>query len=105
MHPDLEAIVSADEEARSRVTLEEDRRARELSEVRTVSDASIDSRRRAESDALETELRVIREDGDARIAALQRQQSEFLSALAANGERRFDEAVAVFLRITGEVHS
>lgn len=105
MHPDLEAIVSADEEARVRVTLEEERRERELFSARAARDASVAARRQEAVDALERELQAIRSAGDARVAELQRQQALFLAALAAGGERRFEEAVALYLRIVGEVAS
>ena len=52
---------------------------------------------------LERELEAIRSAGDARVAELQRQQSQFLVALAEGGERRFEEAVALYLRMVGEV--
>jgi hypothetical protein len=103
VHPDLEAIVSADEEARSRVALEEQRRTRELAAARSERDAGIESRRREVAEALERDLRMIAEDGDARIAQMQRQQAQFLAALAATGERRLEEAVALFLSLVGEV--
>ena len=103
MHPDLEAIVSADEEARARVTLEEQRRERELSSARGARDAAIEAQRKDAANALERELHVIRCAGDARVAELQRQQTRFLTALAEGGERRFEEAVALYLRIVDEV--
>ena len=105
MHPDLEAIVSADEEARVRVTLEEERRERELSSARAARDASVAARRQEAADALERELQGIRSAGDARVDELQRQQALFLAALAEGGERRFEEGVALYLRIVGEVAS
>lgn len=103
MHSDLELIVSADEEARARVALEEQRRERELTDARSERDAAIAARRKEATDALERELQVIRGDGDARVAELQRQQEQFGAALAEAGERKFDEAVALYLRIVCEV--
>ena len=105
MHADLERIVSADEEARSRVTLAEQRRERELTAERAARDAAVDARRREAQEALERELQAIRSEGDARIAALQRQQEQYLATLTAAGQRRFDEAVALYLRIVCEVPS
>ena len=105
MHPDLEAIVSADEEARSRVALEEARRERELSSARAARDAAIETRRAETINTLERELQAIRAQGDGRVAELQARQNEFLAALTAAGERKFDDAVAVFLRIVGEVRT
>ena len=103
MHPDLEAIVSADEEARSRVVLEEQRRDQELAAARGARDASMDARRREAAESLERDVRAIVAAGDARVAELERQQQQFLAALSETGERRFEEAVALFLSIVGEV--
>lgn len=105
MHSDLEAIVSADEEARSRVTFAEERRDRELAAARAACDAAIQARRREVVDALDRELQAIRAEGDAAADALQRQQARYLATLAAAGERNFDEAVALYLRIVCEVAS
>ena len=105
MHPDLERIVSADEEARARVALEEARHDREVTAARTARDTAIAARRNDASDALERELQLIRADGDARIAALQEQQTEYLRTLAESGERKLDEAVKLYLRIVCEVAS
>lgn len=103
MHPDLELIVSADEEARARVALAEQRYERDVTAARTECDAAIAARRKEATDALERELQVIRGDGDARVAGLQRQQEQFRAALSEAGERKFDEAVALYLRIVCEV--
>lgn len=105
MHPDLEVIVSADEEARARVALEEQRHDREVTAARTERDATIAAHRKEASDALERELQFIHADGDARVAALQEQQNEYLRTLAEAGERKLDEAVALYLRIVCEVAS
>jgi vacuolar-type H+-ATPase subunit H len=103
MHPDLGAIVSADEEARSRVALAEGRRERDVLAARTARDAAIDAQLKEASDALDRELQGIRAEGDARIVAMQRQQEQYLASLAAAGEREFDDAVALVLRMVCEV--
>lgn len=103
MHSDLELIVSADEEARARVTLAEQRYQREVTAARTERDDAIAARRKDATDALERELQVIRGDGDARVTELQRQQEQFRGALAAAGDSKFDAAVALYLRIVCEV--
>ena len=105
MHPDLELIVSADEEAQARVSLAEQRYDREVTAARTTRDAAIDARKKEASDALDQELQLIRADGDSRVAALQEQQKEYLRTLAEAGERKFDDAAAVYLRIVCEVAS
>jgi hypothetical protein len=102
MHPDLEVIVSADEEARARLTLAGQRLERELAAARAARDAAIETRRRESSDALENELQAIRTEGDARVAELQRQQAQYVASLAEAGERAFDDATALYLRIVCE---
>jgi len=103
MHPDLELIVSADEEARARVALAEQRHERGVTAARADRDAAIDARRRDASEALERDLRAIREEGGGRVAELQRQQAQYLLTLAEAGERKFGEAVELYLRIVCEV--
>ena len=103
MHPDLELIVSADEEARARVALEEQRHDRQVTAARATHDAAIDARRKEAAGALERELQLIRADGDARVAALQEQQQEYLRTLEEAGERKLGEAVRLYLRIVCEV--
>jgi len=105
VHADLERIVSADEEARSRVALAEQRRERELTAERAARDAAVETRRREAQEALERELQAIRSEGDVQVAALRRQQEEYLAALTIVGERRFEEAVALYRRIVCEVPS
>jgi hypothetical protein len=102
MHPDLEAIVSVDEEARARVALAAERCERELASATAARDAAIEARRRRTEDALERELRAIREEGDARLVAMERQQAQYRSTLAEAGEAKLEEAVALYLRIVCE---
>jgi hypothetical protein len=103
MHPDLEAIVAADEEARSRVSLAEQRQERAVTAARNERDASLAAREAQARSALEHELEVIRAEGDARLADLRRQQEAFRATLAHAAEQKFDDAVALFLRIVCEV--
>jgi len=103
MHPDLEAIVSADEEARSRVALAEGRRERDVLAARTAHDATIAAELKEASDALDREIQAIRADGDTRTGGLKKQQEQYLASLAAAGERKFDDAVALVLRMVCEV--
>lgn len=105
MHPDLELIVSADEEARARVTADGQRHEREVGAARAEHDASIAARRKDATDVLEHELQLIRDAADQRVAELQRQQEQYLASLAQAGERKFDEAVGLYLRVVCEVAS
>jgi hypothetical protein len=103
MTPELEAIAAADEEARSRASLAETRREREIAGARAARDAAIQARRDAAQQALDGELRAIAADGERRIAEMKAQQASFLAALAAAGEAKFHEAVAAYARIVGGV--
>jgi len=105
MHPDLEAIVSVDEEARARVALAAERRARELAAATAARDAAIEAHRRRLHEALDLALQTIREEGDVRIADIQRRREQYLAALAAAGETKFEDAVACYLRMVCEVAS
>jgi thioesterase domain-containing protein len=102
MHPDLETIIAADEEARARVSLAEERRGRELAAAGAAGDADIERRRAAAREALDRELDAIARDGEARLAALREQQQAYLLRLAAAGDARFAEAVAIYRRTVVE---
>jgi len=103
MTREIEAVAAADEEARSRVSLAEARRERELAAARAARDAEVRARRDAAQQALDRELRAIADDGERRGAAIKSQQASFLAALAAAGEAKFGEAVAAYARIVGGV--
>jgi DNA anti-recombination protein RmuC len=103
MHADLELIASADEEARARVGEEEARHGRDVAAARSACDAKLAARRAETAATLDAELRAIREEANRRVLELQRQQTEYLDALARAGERKFDDAVALYLKIVCEV--
>ena len=99
MHPDLEAVIAADEECRSRVTLAESRREREIAAARAQREAAIEKRRAAAIEAVEREVAAIRSEGDARLADLREQQRLYLQSLAKAGEENFDAAVQRYLSV------
>lgn len=99
MHPDLDAIVAADEECRSRVKLAEQRRERDLASARAARDAAIARRTGAAHDTLDSELQAIRAEGEARFDEARNKQAQYLTALAEAGERKLEEAVQIYLRI------
>ncbi|HUK34698.1 MAG TPA: hypothetical protein VLV86_12335 [Vicinamibacterales bacterium] len=101
MHRDLEAVVAADEECRSRLTLAESRRERDIAAARATCDAAIEQRRAAAIASLEQELAAIRAGGDARVAEVRQKQTAYLAALAKRGEDQFDLAVQRYLSIVG----
>lgn len=99
MHPDLEAVAAADEECRSRLTLAEARREREVATARGQRDSSIEKRRTAALEALERELAAIRSDGDAKLAEIRDQQRLYLENLAKTGDEKLAIAVKTYLSI------
>lgn len=103
MHPDLESIVAADEEARARVKAAEERRERLLAEARAERDAAVAARKAAAEEALQREIDALRAEGDARVEEIRKRQTEYLRALAETGERKFAEAVRAWQRIVTEV--
>ena len=105
MHPDLESIVAADEEARARLAAAEDRRERRLAEGRAQREATVAAQRAAAEEALQQEIDALRAEGDARVEEIRKRQAEHLHALAEGGERKFAEAVRTYQRIVTEVGS
>ena len=93
MHPDLEAIVAADEEGRARVSTAEQRRNSTLDAVRNACDASIEARRAAALDALNAEIARIEAGGRSAVDEARKRNQEYLRLLAAAGERAFEDAV------------
>lgn len=101
MHADLETVLQADEEARARVALAEERRTRGVAEAVAARDAAVDARRRAARAALDEELHAIRSDGDRRVQELATQQEEFLAAVRRAADTKIDDGIAAYLRIVG----
>ena len=95
----IAGIVSADEEARSRVAFTEKRCAAELDAARREADALIALRRRMCADELQREIDAIRSEGDNAVEAIRARDDAFLSRAAANGEARLDEAAQLYARI------
>ena len=105
MHPDLESIVAADEEARARVAAAEDHRERRLAEGRAQREATVAAQCAAAEEALQGEIDALRAEGDKRVEEIRKRQAEHLHALAEAGERKFAEAVRAYQRIVTEVGS
>ena len=99
MHPDLEAIVAADEEGRARVHTAEERRDSTLAATRNECDAALVSRRAAAIAAVNDEVSAIEREGDARAAEARQRNEAYLRLLATAGEHAFDEAVEQYTRI------
>jgi DNA anti-recombination protein RmuC len=99
MHPDLDAVVAADEECRSRLALVQSRRDRDLTAARSQRETTIEQKRAAALETLERELASIRVEGDARLTKIREQQQQYLDALSKIGDEKFDTAVQTYLAI------
>jgi hypothetical protein len=99
MHPDLESILSADEEARARVAAAE-RAARErLDGVRAETTARLDRRRRELEDALEREIAAILTEADREAAEIGRRRAAYVESHAASADALLDRAAETYAAI------
>jgi len=99
MHPDLEAILAADEESRARLAFATSAAERRLEELRAAAAAAKQQRVAAAQEALAAELAAIRRDGDGRMDELKRAHDEQLRSLAEIGDRQFEIAVRTYIDI------
>jgi hypothetical protein len=99
MHPDLEAVIAADEEGRARIATAEARRDAALRDVRRDSDAALAARRSAAEAAVAAEIAAITREGEQRESEARRRNDEYLRLLAEAGERARAKAIEVYTRI------
>jgi TolA-binding protein len=102
MRPELEAIVAADEEARSRLSSAEERARRDVTAVREEVERQIAGRREASAAALESELAAIRTEGERAVRELQAREEAYRQAVAAASDVRLEDAAQLFARIVLE---
>lgn len=99
MNPDLELLLSADEEARARVEA-----ARRSAEARLASAREGADRRRQETArtreaALEHEVQAIGEDADRQVEARRRRRERYVSGLSEAAAKALPAAVEAWVRI------
>lgn len=99
MQSDLDQILAADEEARSRVTFAEKRLARDVATARAETGRAAESRRKAAETAVEAEIATIHVEGELAIADLRQRNQEYLEALRKTGEREMETAAATYAAI------
>lgn len=99
MHPDLESVVAADEEARARVANAERRQESALAAARVECDAAVASRRAEAAAQLDGEIHAITREGEARAAEARTRNADYLRLLGEAGDRAFDQAVEQYTRI------
>jgi vacuolar-type H+-ATPase subunit H len=102
MRAELEAVVAADEEARSRVSSAEERARRDVAAVREEVERQVADRRRAAEAALESELAAIRDEGDTAVAALHAREAAYRKTVTDGAAARVDAAAQLYARIVLE---
>jgi vacuolar-type H+-ATPase subunit H len=99
MRPELETIVAADEEARSRLSSAEERARRDTLAVREEVERRIAERGQTAEAALETELAAIRGEGERAANELRAREESYRDAVAAAAASRLEEAARRFAQI------
>ena len=102
MRNELEAIVAADEEARSRVSFAEERAKRDAAAVREQVEQQIDERKRASEAAMESELAAVGEEGERAVAELRARESSYRQAVSGAAAANLEEAARLYARIVLE---
>ena len=102
MRPELEAVVAADEEARSRLSSAEERAKRDVTAVRAEVERQIAGRKQSSEADLERELVAIRAEGERAVSELQARETAYRETVAAAAAGRLAEAAQLFARIVLE---
>jgi hypothetical protein len=104
MHPDLEVLVSLDEQLQARLrSIEHDLRER-LETLRGEAARRHESERAARGQALEHEVQAIVEEADADLARRRSQRRAHLEAKEAAAAVRFERAVELYLNVLVPPH-
>ena len=102
MRAELEAVVAADEEGRSRLSSADERAGRDVAAVREEVERQMTDRRRDAEAALESELAAIRAEGDAAVAALHAREAAYRKTVAEAASARLEPAARIYARIVLE---
>jgi hypothetical protein len=101
VHPDLEAIVAADEDARARVAAAEQRTRDRLRDAEASRDDRLAQRRRQAEEALQAELRSIGDEADHAVEARRQRRLARAEERDRRAEALLPAAVEACLRILG----
>lgn len=99
MHPDLESILAADEEARLRVTAAEKAARERVERARAEATAHFDRRRHESEAALERETVAILAAADREAAEVCRRRAEHSQVHAAAADASLDAAAEIYAAI------
>lgn len=99
MEPALEQLVTADEEARARVSFAEKLAERNVAAARAERRRADENQKSAALKALEDELAAIRAAAEQEIATASQSHDAYLETLRAAGERQLDQAANVYASI------
>jgi hypothetical protein len=99
MTADLDQILAADEECRTRITFAQKQIDRAMEDARAARANAMESRQRAAAATLGRELAAIREEGENRVADRRAALEQYLLRLAAAGEQQLESAARIYARI------
>lgn len=99
MTADLEKILLADEECRTRLAFAQKQLARALEDARAERQKLIEARQTAAAAALGREVAAIREEGEKQIAARRSALDAYLARLAAAGVEQLESAARTYAQI------
>lgn len=99
VNAELDSIVSADEEARARVTFAESRARRDVEAVRAECERLLRERHDALQADLDRELETIRATGEGELRAARATHEQDRAALAAKGTEALERAAETWARI------
>ncbi|HSC26313.1 MAG TPA: hypothetical protein VLD67_03510 [Vicinamibacterales bacterium] len=101
MHPDLTAILSADEEARESLAIVERELAAKVAVARAQAAEALESARRRAAEALAAEVLAIQEEADRVHGEARRRRAAQREARGVAAAAARDDGVAVFLQMVG----
>ena len=99
MRSDLEEIIAADEECRSRIAFTEKLKARSVEEARAARQKAIDEQRRGAEAALDDEIALLRAEGESTVGGKLIEAERYRRRVAEEGERILERAAKVYAGI------
>lgn len=99
MRSELEEIIAADEECRSRVTFTEKLKARSVESARAARQKAIDEQRLGAEAALDDEIGLIRAEGESAVGGKRIATDRYRRRVVEEGERILERAANVYAGI------
>jgi len=99
MRSELEEIIAADEECRSRVAFTQELKARSVEEARVGRQKAIDEQRLGAEAALDDEIALLRAEGESTVGQKRIEAEHYRRRVAEEGERILERAANVYAGI------